>query len=437
MPASVQADFTAETGREQRDAARLIGIFSTAEEFEALRAALSQLPCWAIEHVGSDGIELPRSGRRLAAAIVTDSIERPLERCDALSGQCPTILVTQNAHFEFRVAAARAGVEAVLSKPVDASEVIDWLEYLTGRQKRSFSVLVVDDDCLLAEAYAAALCGAGMDVHVVDTATAALDRLNESLPDLILMDVRMPGVDGIEVARMIRQSRRYLAIPIVFVSGVHEIDVQLEARRFGGDEFITKPVDLQRLVALVRLRAERANVVRSAMERDGLTGLLNHSRFKDRLTHELERSRRTGAEVSLAMLDLDRFKQVNDAHGHLVGDRVLRALSNTLTSGLRRIDIVGRYGGEEFGVIMLDTSPQAAHKAIEKQRQRLNEIEFEGSAGRRFRASFSAGIAGSHTHPALPDLIAAADCALYAAKLDGRNRIVIDAGNDTDRDETR
>jgi diguanylate cyclase (GGDEF)-like protein len=262
-----------------------------------------------------------------------------------------------------------------------------------------------------------------MAVRIADSASAALDQFYAEPPDLVLMDVQMPVVNGIELARIIRQSRRYLSIPIVFLSAEQDVQRQMEARRFGGDDFVVKPIEPARLVSVVRLRAERASAVRSVMERDSLTGLLNHARFKDRLVHELERCARTGAELSVAMIDLDRFKQVNDTYGHLVGDRVIRALSSALTTGLRKIDIVGRYGGEEFGVILLDTAPHAAEVAIDKLRAEFCEIELDASS-RRFRSSFSAGIAGSLRHPSAERIIAAADSALYAAKKWGRNRVV-------------
>jgi diguanylate cyclase (GGDEF)-like protein len=424
---SAQDDATVlATGPESLTSAPMVvGVYCAAAEHEKLKAALSQLPFSVLPCEPSNGSEY-RSADPLAAAIVTDSVERPLDLCAAVSKYCPTILITQTVDFESRLAAARAGVGAVLFRPLDSNELVDWLEYLTGRQRSApFSILVVDDDCLLGEVYAAALRKAGMSVNVVDKVAEAFERLTASLPDLILLDVQMPGVDGIELARMIRQSRRYLAVPIVFVSGVRDIDVQMEARRFGGDEFVSKPVDLKRLVELVRMRAERAHVMRAAMERDGLTGLLNHSRFKDRLLHELERSRRTGAEVSLALLDLDHFKQINDTHGHLIGDRVIRALAASLTAGMRKIDVMGRYGGEEFGIIMLDTPPHAASVAVDKQRQRFGEVVFE-AAGHHFQASFSAGIAGSRSHSGMEQMIAAADRALYAAKRAGRNTVMAD-----------
>jgi diguanylate cyclase (GGDEF)-like protein len=403
----------------------IVALYCAAAEFEPLRQALSPMPHVDVRRYDPADAG-PPCDDRLVAAVVTDGIERPLEICARMSARCPALLVTQNGAFDFRLAATRAGVDALLFRPLDANELIDWLEHLTSRHNSEpFSILLLDDDQLLADLYAAALKDSGMAVEVVDKATAAFERLNASPPDLILMDVQMPGIDGIEIARMIRQSRRYLSVPIVFVSGEPDAVRQMEARRFGGDEFVSKPVDLRHLVALVHLRAERAKLMRSIMERDSLTGLLNHSRFKERLCHELERSRRIGGEVSLAIVDIDHFKLINDTHGHLIGDRVIRALANSLASGLRRIDIVGRYGGEEFGVIMLDTPTQPAAIAIDKQRRSFGDVEFDAS-GVRFRASFSAGLAGSHDHASTESIIAAADRALYAAKQGGRNRVIVD-----------
>ena len=279
----------------------------------------------------------------------------------------------------------------------------------------------VDDDEIVAETYALTLENAGMQCSVKTDSAAALDEITATYPDLVLMDMQMPRVSGIELARMIRQSRRHLSLPIVFLSAERDPARQLEARMLGGDDFISKPVAPDRLVSLVRMRAERANRLRSIMDRDSLTGLLNHGRFIDRLHQELERCRRAGTEVSLALIDLDRFKNVNDAHGHLSGDQVLRTLAHSLSSGLRRIDVIGRYGGEEFGVILLDSPPEAAVVAIDKIRQRFSEITFDAKEN-VFSATFSAGVSGSRSHPTPEQLIAAADEQMYLAKMAGRNR---------------
>jgi diguanylate cyclase (GGDEF)-like protein len=406
----------------------LVGVFERADEIEALSGMLAQLNCTPVAGLSPEGTPLPLPPQGLMAAVISDRVAAPLELCTSLALRCPTILIAGETSFELQLAAARARVDAVLPRPVDVGELGEWLEHFSGKREPSTpSVMIVDDDPLLSEVFAEALRMAGMIVSIVSDPTEALARLTMVLPDLILMDMHMPGVDGIELARMIRQSRRHLSLPIIFLSAEQDANRQMQARRWGGDDFIAKPIEPQRLASLVRLKAERSGALRSMMERDSLTGLYNHGRFKDRLAHEIERCRRTRSEISLAMIDLDHFKHINDRFGHLIGDNIIRALANTLTTGLRRIDVIGRYGGEEFGVILIETPPQAARLAIDKLRQRFAELPFE-AAGSPFGATFSAGIAGSRSHGSLNQLIAAADRALYAAKHAGRNQVMTDPG---------
>ena len=406
----------------------LVGAFACADEVEGLSNMLSQLSFSPVPGLSAEGEPLPLPPQGLMAAVISDRVAEPLELCSSLALRCPTLLIAGQTSFELQLAAARARVDAVLPRPVDGGELGEWLEHFAGkREPRTPSILLVDDDPLLAEVFAEALRVAGMTVSIVSDPTEVLSRLNMVPPDLILMDVHMPGVDGIELARMIRQSRRHLSLPIVFLSAEQDANRQMQARRWGGDDFIAKPIEPQRLASLVRLKAERSGALRSMMERDSLTGLYNHGRFKDRLMLEVERCRRTHSEISLVMIDLDRFKNINDRFGHLIGDNILRVLANTLTAGLRRIDVVGRYGGEEFGVILLETPPQAARLVIDKLRQRFAALPFE-AAGSLFNATFSAGIAGSRGHSDLNRLITAADRALYAAKHAGRDQVMIDPG---------
>ncbi|BBK38884.1 hypothetical protein STAQ_39620 [Allostella sp. ATCC 35155] len=361
------------------------------------------------------------------AVLIVDAADRvDMIRIDPLLGRGPTILIADRVDLDVRLAAARAGIDAVMAQPVDPAELADWINGFVGSASEApYSVLVVDDDAVMAEAYRGALEAAGMVVEATSDPALAPSLLGAQFPDLVLMDLQMPGISGIELAQVIRQSRRFLSLPIVFLSAEQDVERQMRARRFGGDDFITKPVDLDRLVRLVRLRAERARTLRGAMEHDSLTGLLNHGRFKDKLQHELERGRRTGSQISLVLLDLDHFKQVNDTYGHLAGDRVIRALARTLRARLRRIDIVGRYGGEEFGVILLDTGPADAYRAVEPVRQAFAHQRFE-EGGVAFRVTFSAGIASSRTHCDMNDLIAAADAMLYEAKRAGRDAVFVE-----------
>lgn len=415
----------AAAAREQ-GGAEAVFLFALPPEMAALSAVVSNLG-YPLEQVAGLAALEAQPKRPLAAAVVDDGLPDALEICTSLSGRCPVILLAREGSFDTRLAAARAGVAAVVAKPLEVNELADWLDHFAGQGGEArFSILVVDDDPLLAEAYALALRRAGMVVTLVSDPSRAIDALAEAQPDLILMDVQMPGVDGIELARVIRQTRRHLSVPIVFLSAEQDTGRQILARRLGGDDFIPKPVDLDRLVTLVRLRAERARSLRAVMESDSLTGLLNHARFKERLALELERAKREKTELSLAIIDLDHFKSVNDNHGHLVGDRVIRGLARSLQKHLRRTDVVGRYGGEEFAAILLGTSPATAAALMSRIRERFGATPFDGAQG-LFRVSFSAGVASSTRHPEAEALISAADACLYAAKRAGRNRVNWDA----------
>jgi diguanylate cyclase (GGDEF)-like protein len=402
-----------------------IAIFDSAERGDALAQSVERVGYAPVDAGAARWEALPALGRDMTAAIISDSVDAPLALSAAVSPACPVILITQDSSFAFRLATVRAGVDAVLSRPVSLNELRDWLEHFERlRTEQAISVLIVDDDPIVSEFHATMLRAAGMTTQIVNRPIDALERLNAQIPDLLLMDVQMPDVDGIELARIIRQSRRFISLPIVFLSAERDSSRQMEARKFGGDIFIPKPVAREQLVTMVRMRAERAAVVRQMIERDALTGLYNHSRFKDRLADELERCRRHGGILSLAMIDLDHFKRINDTHGHMIGDEVIRTMASLLSGGLRRIDVTGRYGGEEFGVILPDTAPATAAEVIDKLRRRFAELPF-AAAARPFSATFSAGIAGSGKHGDLAQLITAADAALYAAKSAGRNQVVL------------
>ena len=411
---------------EQAEPGEPIFLFAEPDERAMLSAVIANLG-YAVERAGPAEPLASLPAGNLSAAIVDDAVPEALEVCRGLSRRCPVILLSEETGFAARLQAARAGVEAMVSKPLEVNELADWLDHFAAnRSDASYSIVVVDDDLLLAEAYALALRRAGMQVVAISDPARAIEAISASGPDLILMDVQMPEINGIELARVIRQTRRHLSLPILFLSAEQDPQRQMLARRLGGDDFITKPVDLDRLVDLVRLRAERARTLRAVMETDSLTGLLNHARFKERLQVELERARRHGTPLSLALIDLDHFKSVNDNHGHLVGDRVIRGLSRSLQKRLRRTDIIGRYGGEEFAAILPSTPPEAAQVTIDRIRERFAETSFETDS-QSFFSSFSAGIAGSHPGIEAETLIATADAALYAAKRAGRNRVVHEA----------
>jgi diguanylate cyclase (GGDEF)-like protein len=242
-------------------------------------------------------------------------------------------------------------------------------------------------------------------------------------PDLILIDIHMPDVTGTEIAAILRQESAYVSIPIVFLSSEKNPDKQQNAMLLGADDFLTKPVEPGHLISSVTSRVQRARTLRNLAERDSLTGLLNHTRFKEQLSIEVARAQRMGTSLAFVMLDIDHFKTINDTYGHPTGDRVLKSFALLFKQRLRKTDVLGRYGGEEFGVIMPDTGEGAAFQVMEELREAFAKIG-HSSHGTIFQVTFSGGIATLPPWQDAASLNEAADRALYHAKRGGRNQVV-------------
>jgi len=334
----------------------------------------------------------------------------------------PVVFLTAHDEFTTRLAAVRAGSIAYLSKPINIGSLIDKLDALTSALPPApYRVLLVDDSEALTTYCAKVLEQAGMVVRAVNNPLNAMESLLEFTPDLILIDIYMPECNGMELAKVIRQLDAFVSIPIVFLSAESDLDKQLLAMGFGGDDFLTKPIQPQHLVSSVSSRVRRSIELRSFMVRDSLTGLLNHTAIKDQLDREVAQTKRRGTPLAFAMVDIDHFKQVNDTYGHPVGDRVIKSLSRLLKQRLRETDMVGRYGGEEFAIILSNTDGAAAMKvleAIRKDFSQLRHLENE----REFSATFSFGVADISHFGDPARLCEAADKALYAAKHAGRNQ---------------
>jgi diguanylate cyclase (GGDEF)-like protein len=335
------------------------------------------------------------------------------------------IFVSKHNDFDTRLRAVRAGGDAFFLLPVDAGRLIDKIDSLTSKREHDpYHILIVDDDPEQVSFHALLLQQAGMITSVALDPKQVVKVLVEAKPELILMDMYMPGCSGMELASIIRQQEAFVSIPIVFLSVEKDLGKQLEAIRLGGDDFLTKPIKEEHLIASIANRAERARSLRYLMERDSLTGLLNHSNLKEQLGREMLRAGRTGSEICFAMIDVDHFKQVNDTYGHLTGDRVLKGLARLLQERLRSTDIIGRYGGEEFAVILLNTSPENAKKIIDEIRINFSQIKQQAEK-EEFYVTFSCGVAGYPDFSDSASINESADKALYEAKEGGRNRIVI------------
>lgn len=338
----------------------------------------------------------------------------------------PAIFLSSRTDFAARLGAVRAGGQAYFVKPVRANELVAALDELTRQQVHEpYRVLIVDDEPEIAHYHAILLQEAGMVTCEVHDPRQALEVLAAFRPDIVLMDMYMPHCNGREVARIIRQEPHHVGLPIVYLTSETDREKLFSAMRIGAEGFLTKPVVHNELIAAVVIRAERMRTLRSLMARDSLTGLFNHTMTTQMLENAIARARREGGRLSFAMIDIDGFKAVNDTYGHPAGDQVLLALARVLQQRLRSTDTVGRYGGEEFAVILQDEDLAQSTHLIDTLRQDFARVSFH-CADREFHCSFSAGVATFPRHQSFEHLREAADRALYEAKRRGRNCVVAD-----------
>jgi diguanylate cyclase (GGDEF)-like protein len=337
----------------------------------------------------------------------------------------PLIVIADQGDFASRLRAVRAGAAAYFVRPTTTVALIDKLDALTARSvEEPYRILIVEDEPIAAHYFAETLRQAGMHAVVVTDPADVMQPLAEFRPDMILVDMYMPGCNGLELAAVIRQQEEFVSIPIVFLSAEASLDKQLEAMRLGGDDYMIKPISPDHLISAVTSRVLRSRTLRAFMVRDSLTGLFNHTTTKEHLEIELARARRQQSPLAFAIIDIDHFKLVNDRYGHATGDRVLKSLARLLRERLRQTDIIGRYGGEEFAVVLAGTDGPTAATVLDDIRAGLAQIRHQAD-GEDFTITFSCGIASFADYPDAPKLADAADKALYVAKRGGRNRVVL------------
>ncbi|MEQ9325810.1 MAG: diguanylate cyclase [Rhodospirillales bacterium] len=335
----------------------------------------------------------------------------------------PLIVVSDKDDLKTRLKALRSGSDSFLVWPVTDVDIIDALDRLSPPTGNApIRVLVIDDDRSIADYYTMILEAAGMECLAITDPTEVLTASTNFDPELILTDLYMPDCSGDELAGVLRQKEEFDGVPIIFISGEIDSDTQFLALRRGADDFLTKPIAAADLVSAVTTRARRFRNLRDRISQDSLTGLLNHTTIKSRLEVEISRAERAGQPMSFALLDIDLFKRVNDTYGHPTGDRVIKTLSRMLVQRLRKTDIVGRYGGEEFAAILPGADAEMAKRIIDDFRKEFAEVAHTSHEG-TFTCSFSCGIA-EFKDPE-QDLTELADAALYKAKQEGRNRVVV------------
>ncbi len=310
---------------------------------------------------------------------------------------------------------------------------------------RKFRILVVDDDRDSVDLLTQWLTMGGYEVTSAGDGQEALRRVQSDRPDLVLLDILIPPPDGIQVMRAIKRDRVLSTIPVVVMTVKRDVKSKVECLKNGADDFIVKPFHFDELDAILRsslkkryryTSLERANQqLRDANERllkltvtDERTNLLNDRYLKRRLGEEFKRAQRYGTPLSVAMLDLDHFKEVNDKYGHDCGDQVLREFGNLLVASARTTDIVGRFGGEEFLMVLPNTDGIRAAIVAERVRKAAEEHIYQYKEF-LVRITTSAGVASVPANSQVRDeneLLKASDQALYRAKQASRNRVILD-----------
>lgn len=349
------------------------------------------------------------------------------DRITLKSLNCPLLFLSSIDDFNSRVRAARLGAEGYFVKPVDITVLINrMMHILEKRRAPPQRVLIIDDDNDLAAHYQLVLTVAGMQAEILKQPEAIMCKIASFRPEIILLDLHMPNFTGLDIAGVIRQYDEWSGLPIVFLSSESDLDIQILALGQGADDFLMKPISDAQLIAATRARIERARRVTSLIAKDSLTGLLKHASIKEAADLETAQAQRNDKPVTIAMLDIDNFKLVNDTYGHTVGDNVIASLAMLLRQRLRHSDIIGRYGGEEFAAVLPECDQADAYRLLDDIRDQFANIHFRDQ-NQRFNCTVSIGLADSAHFPRIigTELLAIADNALYQAKREGRNRTCI------------
>jgi diguanylate cyclase (GGDEF)-like protein len=329
------------------------------------------------------------------------------------ASSCPVIFVAAEDNMFVRAAAVTIGARAFFQQPVKLDRLVERLDILTVRpEEEPYRILIVDDDRVSALIHAKVLESAGMSVEVADEPLDLLDALDRVRPELVLMDLYMPMFTGAELAAVMRQHEVHYGIPVVYLSGETNESRQIAAIRKGGDDFLSKPVQPSYLISAVLNLARRYRSRWDRENRDGVTGLLNHSALRMALR---ERLKQGGSPLTLALLNITDFWQVNKRYGESTGDRVLRRVAHLLRVRLGQRSLLGRYSGNTFAVGFPGMEGSVARSLVETAQESLRGVCHEDGE-ETFSVTFRAGLASSPPESSLDELVDSACTALEQAR---------------------
>ncbi|MGH8508593.1 MAG: response regulator [Gammaproteobacteria bacterium] len=342
----------------------------------------------------------------------------------------PALIYFNRMSWSERVDLARSGVRLFFKKPMPATRLLQAVTQVLDRSRSvEGRILAVDDDPQVLATIEALLSPKGITLSVLDDPEPFWDALERYLPDLVILDVDMPGVSGIDLCAVIRSDPRWEALPVLFLTGYTDAATIQRVFAAGGDDFVAKPIVGPELVRRVVNRLERMHLLQKIAETDPLTGLANRHKSNEAIARYLSLAARQKQPLSVAIVAVDHFKSMHDIHGHGCGDDVLQRLATLLLQSFRGEDIVARWGGEEFLIGVYNSDHKSAAVRLNRTLAAVHRHAFYTPGGDQFHVSLSAGVAEYPIHGFdLAEIYRAADQALSLAKARGGNRVLSAGG---------
>ena len=305
------------------------------------------------------------------------------------------VYLSQRTDVRARQWAVDSGADAFFTKPVNVTALAQLLEQFSGRGEQAYvengRVAIVEDDQQIGQYYATLLEGSGFRTALISEPVTALERLLDFRPDLVLMDMQMPDLDGIELTQILRHHESLFDIPVLFLTSVTDPGLLRGALRAGADALLSKGDDPELILSVVQRRIQRFRRVTYTLTRDPLTRLYNRPALMERVSFELQRAQREGQAFYMAVFDIDGFRQFNETHGRTAGDQVLREITEGVRSRLRQVDVIGRYGGDEIMIIMPSTRLCSGDAVMQELTSRVSETPIE-LGDKRFDITISTAV---------------------------------------------
>jgi len=356
--------------------------------------------------------------------------EKSSDALDSLRRIAHTLKGSGGTYGFAEITAAAAAVEEAEDRdlPDRIDALLDVLKAVAyGGAERKFGLLIIEDDPITSKILQVKLAENNREVFAVETAHEAEEILKNEEIDIILLDLILPDTDGRNFLMKLREKPSMAGLPVFITSAKGSSATQAECFALGADGFFEKPLDNEILSAAVSAKLQRSGEIKRESRSDPLTGLPNRAAFAEDFKRSQSLAQRSRDPLTLAIIDVDHFKNVNDTHGHATGDVVLKRLGKVLTENLRQTDVLARWGGEEFVILFPKAGLEGAAMALQKGLDALGAVKFQGEDGIAFKVTFSGGLAVVSDEMTVDEAVAEADRLLYLAKGNGRNQILSEA----------